>query len=146
MIVQCIDNRGAALPPEYHDPAGGLRADTLFDVESDREYVVYAVTMRASRIAYYLCGDLHPHYPVAYPAPLFRIARHELSRHWEIAYTPNHLDHQLIIAFRDWIADDYFYDRLTDLQAREVAIFRQMRDLIDEEQHESRSGSPAEST
>jgi hypothetical protein len=142
MIVRCVENRGSALPAAYHDPAGGFGADTLFDVEPGQEYVVYAVAARDGRIGYYLCGDLHPHYPVAYPAPLFLITRDELSRYWEIAYTPNNRDHQLILSFHEWVSDAYFYDRLTDLHDRDVEIFHRMRVLIDGE-HRGPGGGAA---
>ena len=133
MIVTCEANTGLKVPEAYLDSRAGYTRKVEFDLTVARDYVVYAVAVRRGLVWYYLSGDLHPFYPVAYPAPLFSIADNRLSRCWVLTYTPNHPDHELLIAFEEWCANRHFYDRLTDMDEMERAIFAKYKALIDSE-------------
>ena len=133
MVARCVSDSGAVLPEDYLDERRGYAKSTRFAVAPGRDYVLYALTFRRNEIWYYVCGDFGAAYPSPFPAPLFDIVDATLSRFWRFAYTPDHLDHQALLAFREWIEDPYFYDRLTDGAEPEVSIFAGMRAKMDAE-------------
>jgi hypothetical protein len=133
MIVRCDANKGSRLPEAYLNPAAGFTKQIEFDLAVGHDYVVYALAVRQGLVWYYLSGDVHPFYPVSYPAPLFSIVDNRLSRYWVFSYTPNHPDHEMLIAFQDWSVDRFFYDRLTDGAEAETATFARHKSLIDSE-------------
>jgi hypothetical protein len=133
MIVRCLSNTSLELPEAYLDPAGGYHRKTEFDLSVGRDYTVYAFTVRHGQVWYYLCGDLHSHYPVIYPAPLFLVVKNSLSKYWVYRYTSNYPDQQVLIAFDAWVSDPYFYDRLTDLEENEMSMFLRLKNLMDNE-------------
>lgn len=133
MIVHCVGNTGKLLPEEYLDSRGGYLRETEFPLTVSKTYVVYALALRQGQVWYYLLDDNELNYPVHYPAPLFRIVDNKLSDHWRFRFTPEHLDHLALFAFEEWVADPYFYDRLTDGIEQDVSLFWKMKDVIDSE-------------
>ena len=53
-----------------------------------------------------------------------------MSRYWRFKLYPNGL---LKIAFEQWFADTYFYDKLTNQEEEEVLIFEKVKELMDAE-------------
>jgi hypothetical protein len=133
MKIVCIANSGEALPDQFLDESVGYKRSMEFPLTIGRGYVVYAVEFRLNQVWYYISDDDDFEYPMATPAPLFEVVDGRVSRYWEYAYTPGHLDHFAILAFKEWIEDRFFYDRLTDKKEPELSVFQRMRNLIDEE-------------
>ncbi len=133
MIVKCLANTGADLPPEYLDPAGGYHAGVNFDITPGQDYVVYALALSRGAVWYYCCGDVHPYYPVRYPAPLFSMEQRTPSKSWVYGYMPDHRDHQALFSFPTWVDDPFFYDHLTDLEAGPLRAFSQWKQRMDAE-------------
>jgi len=131
MKVQCNNNTGINLLEGYLDPAGGIDRAIVFDVTPGQIYSVYGVSLHSGQVWYYLCGDLHPYYPVLYPAILFSLVNKTLSKYWIFEYTPQHPDHQALFTFEDWASDPYFYDRLTDYDENALVVFKKYKELID---------------
>ena len=99
------------------------------------EYVVYALTFYLGYPWYYITDEHQLYYPVWYPAPLFRVTDNRLSSYWHFEYDPgksSDLSH-VIVAFKEWALDAYYYDRLTDGNEEDVVIFRNYKKLMDSE-------------
>ena len=133
MLIRCVENTNANLAEDLLDPAGGLHRHTRYDLTVGSEYVVYALAVRQGQCWYYTTGDDHPYYPVRYPAHLFSVSDGRLSSRWRYAYVPTHRDHPILLAFAAWVADPFFYDRLTDMEAAELQVFRDEKTRMDAE-------------
>ena len=91
-----------------------------------QESPVYAVGIQSGRVRFYIVDDNVLRYPLAYAAELFDIVEGSIPPEWHFALTPSNLDYQAIMTIREWVTEDYFYDKLTDGVARERALFEQM--------------------
>jgi hypothetical protein len=66
------------------------------------------------------------------PAPLFEVARGEISKFWIYNYDPLNIPYETIWAFPEWAKNPYkYYDRLTDCEDVEVEIFKKYKTLMD---------------
>lgn len=76
-------------------------------------------------------------YPIHYPACLFEIEDGRFSKYWTLDFQCEGKttleDYYQVIAFKEWIEEDAFYDLLTDGNEREVEVYKKYRMLIDEE-------------
>jgi hypothetical protein len=133
MKIQCIQNHVDDNLKDHLNPLAGFREGFKFDLTVGSEYVVYGIAFRSATLWYYLCGDLHTHYPIAYPASIFKVTDPHLSRYWIFGFTAENLDHQALITFSEWVTNPYFYDHLTDLDDNTVAIFQRVKRLMDDE-------------
>lgn len=130
MKIRCIANSGSFFPENYLDPKRGYTKDIQLPLTIGKEYVVYAFSERQEKIWYYICDDNEMYYPIRTPAPLFEIVDDRVSQYWRVKFYPNGL---LRFAFKEWVNDDNFYDRLTDMEEEEVLIFERVKELMDAE-------------
>ena len=143
MKVSCLANLGSALPNQYLNPTIGYGNKAEFRLTIGREYVVYALALRASQIWYYISDDADLYYPGHHPAPLFEVIDNRISNHWRYEFTqePGYLHTVGFFAFQEWISEPNFYDKLTDKQEREVSIFFKMKELMDMEAKSNQAGT-----
>lgn len=130
MTVKCITNKSKNLPEVYLDTMAGFTVNTEFDLSLDKIYPVFGISIRDGQIFYYLCGDVHPYYPVTYPAPLFEIVNDLLPDFWHYRFFSKNPDHQVLITFKEWIDNQFFYDKLTDLERSALEIFKQYKEKV----------------
>ena len=71
-----------------------------------------------------------------HPAPLFDVIDDRLSSYWRFKCYPNGL---IRLAFKEWLIDPCYYDKLTDQEEREVLIFDKIKQLIDNEEYPQKS-------
>jgi hypothetical protein len=140
MIIRCIANTGASLPESYLNPGVYLTPKTQFNLTIGKEYIVYALRAYQENAWYYICDDNYTYYPMQNPAPLFEVVDDRVSKYWRLKLEPNGV---LRIAFEEWFADPYFYDKLTDQEEAEVSIFEKVKERMDAEAL-SPQPSPAE--
>lgn len=141
MKIRCIANTGALLPENYLDPRVGYTKELKFNLTVGQDYTVYAFYEWQGQVWYYICDDNYMYYPMKNPAPLFEIVDNRLSQYWRFNLSENGL---LRIAFEEWFADCYFYDKLTDQNEAEVLIFEKVKDLMDAEFESEKPASDAE--
>ncbi|NET59936.1 MAG: hypothetical protein F6K47_28445 [Symploca sp. SIO2E6] len=139
MKIRCIANTGKDLPENYLDPAVYLTKDTEFQLTVGKEYTVYSFKVWQETVWYYICDDAYLYYPQQNPAPLFEVVDSRVSQYWQVKIAATGL---LRVAFVQWFADPYFYDKLTDQEETEVAIFEQMKELMDIEAELPNLNSP----
>jgi hypothetical protein len=135
MLIKCTENRGAALPPELLEPRANRTETTRFAVTIGQLYTVYALTLYKHHVWYYICDDDFTYFPVWNPAALFDIIDHRVSSYWELDVGGERCegDNGFILAYPEWAADPFYYERLADNRAEEVSIFEKYRKLIDSE-------------
>lgn len=133
MRIKCIANMGADLPADCLDPASGFDPDTVFDLIIGKEYVVYGITLFLGYVWYYICDEVYIYYPIWNPSPLFEVVDGRLSRYWSYGFYPGSTESEthVIFGYEEWVNDPYHYDKLTDGEEVEVAIFRRYKELMD---------------
>lgn len=141
MTVTCKLNSGEMLPSRWRDPGTDIGLSTVFPLTVGRNYTVYALALRGDQIWFFLHDDNALYYPMSYPSDLFEISDNRVPSTWHFRETPRSLDHTAIFAIREWVTDDFFYDRLTDGNVEEVRIFRTAKQIIDAEARDDRRAS-----
>ena len=141
MKVRSLANTGANLPELYLDPRVNRKKETVFRLTLGKEYTVYAIDEEKGRVWYYVCDDNYMYYPQKHCAPLFEIVDSRVSQYWQVHLTENGL---LEIAFKEWFADPYFYDKLTDQNEEEVLIWEKVKEVMDGEFDEEKPASDDE--
>jgi hypothetical protein len=134
MRVKCLSRSAKDLPIELHrHPECNLTSKTTFDVVVGKEYVVYAMTTHLESLWYYIRDEPFIGYPVWKPSGLFAVVDGRLPSCWRLGFhEPGHgSPPRPIIAFEEWVDDPLFYDSLTNLDAKAVAVFRRWQDAID---------------
>lgn len=132
MIVRSVERRYGSLPEAYIEPSAGFGADAVAeDLRVGEEYVVYAITASSDRVRYFVWTDDEVPYPYAMPAPFFEIIDPTPSRFWQLRYDGT--GNRLVIAFKEWFEDPSFFDKLTDWEEREAAVFRDVKARMDAE-------------
>lgn len=130
MKIRCIANTGADLPDSYFLTHLYYTKETEFQLIVGKEYIVYALYEWQGKVWYYICDERYTYFPIHNPAPLFEVIDNSLSKYWRFKLAPNGL---LEIAFEQWVSDSFFYDKLTDKEEAEVAIFEKVKELMDAE-------------
>lgn len=133
MRVKCIKNRGAALPKDCLDPISGFDEKTRFALIIGKEYIVYGFTLYLGYVWYYLCDENYTYYPFWNPAPLFEVVDNRLSRFWRYNHITgsNHEKTNVIVAFKEWVNDPFYYDKLTNGEESAIAQFKHYKELMD---------------
>ena len=133
MRVKCISNKGSLLPSAVLDEKSGFTTKTTFDLVVSKEYVVYGIVFFRGYPWYYLFDEGSSYYPRWNPAPLFEVVDSRLSRYWRYSYSPDSLrpPGELLITYREWVEDPYYYDKLTDGESKELDIFKAYKAKID---------------
>jgi hypothetical protein len=105
-----------------------------------QEYTVYAVMCSEEKTWYYVVDDAKLWFPMAKPAPLFEISDPRPSAYWRINFentrdwrTALNSTEVLLIAPEEWCVDQTYYERLSDNNEREVAMFSERRKQMDAE-------------
>ncbi|MBS0649742.1 MAG: hypothetical protein JSR93_01145 [Verrucomicrobia bacterium] len=103
-------------------------------MELEAEYTVYGLTLREGCFWYYICDRFFTYFPRWKPSPFFEVIDSRLSRYWIycLKKADNYSDAYPIITFPEW-ANNHpeFYDRLSDGEDQEVAIFRSYKERMD---------------
>jgi hypothetical protein len=133
MRVKCVGTTAMHLPEEYLRPPFGSGRGREFRLTLGREYDVSAFAFDAQGAWYFVVDDDELWYPRRLPAPLFEVTDGRLPATWRFSFTPSNSDHLALIAPKPWTDDEYFYDRLTDREARAVEEFTRFRGAIDPE-------------
>ena len=133
MIATCRSNTGETLTDAWLEPAVNLDHRTELPLTVGRAYVVYAVALQNGKLWFYVADDNGLYYPMRYAAPLFEITDDRVPSAWHFRMTPGHLDHDALFAIEEWVADRFFYDRLTDGNTAEVRLFASARKRLDAE-------------
>lgn len=138
MIVICRSNDPISIPEAYRSEYQGSSEAGQLPLLEEKAYVVYAVTFNSAKVKYLICDEVYEkslglYYPRFWPAPLFSIEDSSLSGYWRLAFTPEHSDHDAILAYPEWISDPYYYDRLTEGSDNEVSQFRRYMHCMDSE-------------
>jgi hypothetical protein len=127
MLIRCVSDSGASLPPECIDERRNLTAETVFPLTPGREYVVYGVTQYLDHIWYYVFDDDNLPYPVWKPAALFEVADPRVPEGWCFVHRRLGDKYTFLLSFREWAEDHYFYERLVDGDSATVEIFTRRR-------------------
>lgn len=133
MKILCIANRGKALPPQYLDPRIPRGPESEFFVTVGRTYLVYALRFLSNQVWYYIDDDHRGWYPIRKPAPLFKVVDSRLSKYWGVRVSESDRGSDVLIAFEEWLSVPGFYDRLTDREDKEVGMFKERKQSMDEE-------------
>lgn len=135
MIVECVANKGKDLPRDWLDPSRNLTEKTKFPLVIGKKYTVYAFILRPPRgIRFYVYDENDVYLPIWYPAPLFVIVDHRLSKYWEFHFDDSPSTTWLIMAYPEWARDPWnYYNALSDQEKEAVEIFERYRRLMDSE-------------
>jgi hypothetical protein len=127
MKVKCIYNQGIYLPKDM-----GFNEDSIFSLERNKEYIVYAMTINEGYVWYYICDNNFSYYPVWKPCPLFEIVDNRISRYWVFSYKKglNYTKAHAIWSYPEWADDPNYYDKLTDGDKREVSLFKAYKEKM----------------
>ena len=136
MKIRCLANTGDFLPENYLDEQRGYKKQLKFPLTIGKEYTVYALAEKMGIVWYYIWDDNQMYYPMRHPAPLFEVVDNRLSKYWCFDLRENGF---LRIAFKEWFADPYFYDKLTDQNEEEVLIWEKVKELMDGEFDEEKA-------
>src|SRR4029077_15786404 len=133
MKIKCVSREGKSLPETCRDSQSGFRQDTVFALKLDKNYQVYGLTLFLGHIWYYICDEHYTYYPRWNPSPLFRVVDGRLSKYWRFRYSRSGEKERVVIAFHEWVDDEYYYDKLTDGDKKAVDLFLKYKRLMDKE-------------
>lgn len=126
MRVRCATPNAVELP-------SGLKVDLVDDLIPGGSYVVYAISLRAEGLMYYVVTSQQDYYPRAKRADLFEIEDGRPSKLWMTNYDWKNNWEKMLMTFPEWAQERAFYDRLTDGKEADVALFRQKKRFMDDE-------------
>jgi len=140
MKVKAIYKNWASLPSYFVLESDSPRLEyqinnrSDYDLELEKEYIVYGMTIRDNFTWYFICEESTSRYPGWYPSPFFEVIDSSLSRFWIYTYKKldNYITQRCVFSFPEW-ANNHpdFYDRLTDWEEEETAIFKKYKELMD---------------
>jgi hypothetical protein len=133
MKAKCTSTSGASLPQALFDESWGMTKDMVFPLIEGKEYNVYAMTTVRGYIWYYICDEAYTYYPTWRPSQLFSLSCPLLSRYWSLGYDSEFTP---IIAFKEWSQGSFYYENLLNGDDSAVAIFQEMKSLMDIEADE----------
>lgn len=135
MRVKCVANKGSNLPEDILGRSSGFHKETEFPLVVGKDYVVYGITLHLGYVWYYLEDEHYAYYPVWNPSPLFEATDGKISKYWRYGYHAdrNRDEVNVIFAFKEWVDDPYYYDKLTDGEEEAVMVFRHYKKLMDVE-------------
>lgn len=133
MRVRCKSNRGADLIPPYFNPRTGKPESQSYALTVGRSYVVYALGFGDPGTWVYIADDHFADGPRVYPLCLFEIEQGAVSRTWELAVGKRDSEQAQMLAPREWLSMEWFFNRVFDGDAEAVAAFAEMKQRIDAE-------------
>ena len=134
MRVKCKWSRNNELPKAYVDDRVPINSSTDWHLTTGKEYVVYGLECYEGKTWYYVVDDHNLWFPIMKPAPLFDIVDPKPSAYWQVNFkTWRDSTEILLLAFEEWCVEETYYERLSDKNPPEVAIFVQRRKEMDSE-------------
>jgi hypothetical protein len=120
MKVNCLSNHASSLSARCLE--NGYTKESIFDVELDKEYEVYAISIyRGVPHFLLLDGTQRPNW---YPSDLFAVSEADVPTHWKVQSTPSNFDGlQLLIGYPRLIDDEGHYDGLLEREPSSMAAF-----------------------
>lgn len=134
MIVKCIANTGEGLSQIMLDL--GYSKDYKFNVELEKIYVVYGMSMWKDSLEY-LVSEISTGDPVWCPAELFSIVHNTLSVFWHFNFERyknyNAPDSQKAFwGYKELVEDADHYEGLLMKNLEVLEIFKKRKDQFDE--------------
>ncbi|MBF0301130.1 MAG: hypothetical protein HQK51_20650 [Oligoflexia bacterium] len=115
--------------------------EPISDLEVGKEYTVYGVTYWDNSPWFYICDDGYD-YPVPKYSGFFDIVDNRLSRYWELSiHVLSDGRHSTSLVFPEWAKERCFYERLSDGEKTEVALFLKYQKLMEVEYPTEFTGS-----
>ncbi len=135
MRVECKYNIGKQIPENF---VGYVSLDKKIPLIIGKQYVVYALSEFYKNIWYCIYDEYCTSYPMWTPSQFFELTDNHLSRHWVFSLKKDSSttdvaqeDLRLFFGFPEWATELGFYDRLTDGEEKEVALFKTYKELMD---------------
>ena len=128
MKIQCISNSTSALPPVL---AKVITSDTgrISAIELGKDYRVYAIATYMGHVWFYIADEVYLSHPNWQPAVFFNIVDSRPASCWRVGVH----DGDLLVAFREWAEDKFYYDSLTEDDARALELWRKHKLMMDDE-------------
>jgi hypothetical protein len=129
MIVECLANRGEALPETCRNEMTGMTVGAEFPLTVGHSYVVYAFTVFDGYSWFYVFDDDKGAYPIWYPAVLFAVTDPHIPDDWVFGFVrPRPAeDGYPIVSFPEWALNRRFYEELVDGSPSATKIFERRR-------------------
>ena len=126
MIIKCICDTGIRIQ-------GSSLAPKNYDVDINKYYVVYGMTLISNYIHYYINDPSGISYPWEYPGFLFEVVDGRFSKYWNFRffYEPEPLRYDTIWAYSEWAQDNFHYGSLVDGDENAMQIYRKHKDLME---------------
>ena len=134
MRVKCKWKKGDELAAVYVDTRIHWDNITEWYLTKGKEYVVYAIDSYSGQTLYYIVDDDEQWFPIMKPATLFEIVDSRPSSLWRVNFRPLRNSPEewiLTLAIEEWCAEGAFYERLSDKNERETAIFAERKKQMD---------------
>jgi hypothetical protein len=136
MKVKCIERIASSLPEKIK--SNYSIGDNEFSLKISKEYLVYALSEFYQNIWYCIFDEQSTFYPMWTPSQFFELNDNHLSRHWIFSLKKDvsnikesSEDRRLFLGIPEWASELGFYDKLTEGEEREVAIFKAYKALMD---------------
>jgi hypothetical protein len=131
MKVQCTENTLDAIPGELRKklqewfPSGP-------DLAIGAKYSVMAVIVRDGMIWYVLYQHPDSSLPVAYPSLFFTVVDPSPSSRWVLGSAKSKRGRDVtLLAFKEWVSDELFYEHLCDGDESARAAMLREREMIE---------------
>lgn len=108
----------------------GIEGSESIGLNTENYYQVYGIIIVKGVVNFYICDRFHQDFPVFYPASLFSVIDHHLSRYWIFSNIEGEVLFPAFL-FPEAFNDVYFFDKLTDGEEFEVHIFKKYKELMD---------------
>jgi len=126
----------------YETRLGRGSKDAGFDfVKVGEYYVVYAVKVFSGYPYFYVGHHARPNDWFTIPAPCFEILDSRVSRYWHFGMRfiapittslgDTYLGTSSVFAFKEWIEENQFFERLVDCKDRELKLMSNYAALMD---------------
>lgn len=137
MIVKCLRNLKEYLPNDCAIPPDRI-VDKDFSLSIGKNYVVYAITVYAEYIWYYLMDEENLWYPVMYPSPLFEVLDGRISKTWVYSFKKgiDQPSSRTFMSYSEWVHNPSHYDLLIGKDEKALGLFDNCKAFMDAEHSE----------
>ena len=106
--------------------------DGEVDIELGKIYTVYGIEFRGNAPWFYICGDESSEYPKPYSSVFFEKADGRLSKYWVLNETlEGGQKNKASLVAKEWAENTSFYEQLLNGDFRAIAVFSELRRLMD---------------
>ena len=132
MIIKCISKIAKELPESTPVSLDNFENKIKYDVEVNKYYVVYGMTISSKYIHYYLNDPSRIYYPWEYPGFLFEVVDGRFSKYWNFTsvYDSWTMQHRTLWMYPEWVEDRFHYGRLIDKYEQDVQVFKKYQFLM----------------